>query len=798
ENYQNVTIDNNVFTPFGGSTTYRHITVNTKELSSSSGFYPPVIGATMTNNTFNGSGAAGGIGLAFYNHDNDSPVFNAFTLGTAGNENDFDGTIGTYIYLDGQSGPTAAPVTTMAPWAVNLDGQNNTYAGVLPAAMTFPQLFTLENKIDHKIDNQNLGFVTVKVLNAYVTDINAAQSAINNDYTRIRNAIDFVGNNWNVNLNGSFDWTESNAATSWSLGNDGVVSVNDDYSILVPANLNGVTFTAPIGLGSASISGPGDLAAVNLEGGLVFDGGDNQGWTLSNMTYSGLDLSIGMFNGAGGTDAFNNTTITNNIFNIPTDLNATVAPADVNQNIGLHYSFGTNQTISNNTFNIPGDGVSNGTNYSTSVGMQSNTSGGSVYEGLAITGNTINVQNAQSANPQVILGIWENGHAHTSNINVSGNQFLNLAGGNNPVTNLQRGFRVTSHSGAASTVTYSANTVNGANIGFQWIAGSNFAGNLPVVVTRNTVNGCNTGVLVQSDGLATLTENYVINSLGEGIQFAAPASTGSVNSNDLSGNVGFAINNQTVSNINGTCNWYGFTSAALVAAEINGPVTYIPYLISGTDTDAGTVGFQPVACAACTIIATASATPSSCPSNNNGQATANVTGNVGTVTYLWSNGQTTNPATGLVNGVYTVTVTDVNGCTATASATVTGDNMGPVHNIETALNYCTIQSAIDAVATLNGHHITIDPGTYDEQVLVYKSLTITGVGMTQPIVDFTGTVTGKPTLFDVSADGVTIDNIHFKVKMATVRSAIIASSTGLDLITIKNNVIDPYGTPGGP
>ena len=29
-----------------------------------------------------------------------------------------------------------------------------------------------------------------------------------------------------------------------------------------------------------------------------------------------------------------------------TDLNATVAPADVNQNIGLHYAFGTNQTIS--------------------------------------------------------------------------------------------------------------------------------------------------------------------------------------------------------------------------------------------------------------------------------------------------------------------------------------------------------------------------------------------------------------------------------------------------------------------
>ncbi|MBK9960933.1 MAG: hypothetical protein IPP06_06260 [Saprospiraceae bacterium] len=181
-----------------------------------------------------------------------------------------------------------------------------------------------------------------------------------------------------------------------------MVSPSDDYSILIPANINGVTFTAPEGLSTASINGPGDLPAVNLEGVLVFDGGDNQNWTISNMEFKEFDLSIGMFNGAGGTDAFNNTTITNNTFNIATDLNPVVAPADVSQNIGLHYSFGTNQTISNNTFNIPGDGVSNGANFSSTVAMQSNTSGGAVYNGLSISGNTINILNAQSANPQVV------------------------------------------------------------------------------------------------------------------------------------------------------------------------------------------------------------------------------------------------------------------------------------------------------------------------------------------------------------------------------------------------------------
>src|ERR1019366_3368661 len=158
-----------------------------------------------------------------------------------------------------------------------------------------------------------------------------------------------------------------------------------------------------------------------------------------------------------------------NFIRIPNDLNATVAPADVNQNIGINFSFGTNQSITGNSFQLPGDGVSDSGagNFSSSVAMQSNTSGGSVYDGLNIANNVIHTLNAQSANPQVTLGIWENGHAHTSNITIANNSFLNDAAGNSPALNLERAFRVTSHSGATSTVTYNGNTVSGANIGFQ-------------------------------------------------------------------------------------------------------------------------------------------------------------------------------------------------------------------------------------------------------------------------------------------------------------------------------------------
>ena len=199
----------------------------------------------------------------------------------------------------------------------------------------------------------------------------------------------------------------------------------------------------------------GDLAAINLESFLVFDSslsGASQGWTISKLQIFDFDLSIGMFASA-ATD-YNNTVIQNNLIRIATDLNATVAPVDVNQNIAIHLSFGSNQTVSGNTIQMRGNGLSDSgsLNFSSEVGLQSNTGAGNVYDGLTISNNAIHVLNAQSADPQRVLGIWENGHSHTSNITISGNSFTNDAAGNSPPLNLQTAFRVTSHSSASSLV----------------------------------------------------------------------------------------------------------------------------------------------------------------------------------------------------------------------------------------------------------------------------------------------------------------------------------------------------------
>ncbi len=179
----------------------------------------------------------------------------------------------------------------------------------------------------------------------------------NNNYRRLANVIDCLVDGQTVTLSGVFDWNEPNAAAAWALGNDGIGGNLDDFTLFVRPNLNNITITAA-SLGAATIQGPGDLAAVNLEGVFFFDDGDNQNWTFSNLQILDFDLSIGMFQGAGGADAYSGTTVNNNHFRVATDRNQTAAPGEVSANIGVHYSFGINQTFSNNLFDFAGDGVS--------------------------------------------------------------------------------------------------------------------------------------------------------------------------------------------------------------------------------------------------------------------------------------------------------------------------------------------------------------------------------------------------------------------------------------------------------
>jgi parallel beta-helix repeat protein len=80
-----------------------------------------------------------------------------------------------------------------------------------------------------------------------------------------------------------------------------------------------------------------------------------------------------------------------------------------------------------------------------------------------------------------------------------------------------------------------------------------------------------------------------------------------------------------------------------------------------------------------------------------------------------------------------------------------------VHNINTTLNYDAIQAAINAPQTLDGHTFFVEEGTYCENVVVHKSLSIVGDNRSTTIIDgnFTGIVINI-TASNVNITGFTI------------------------------------------
>jgi hypothetical protein len=99
-----------------------------------------------------------------------------------------------------------------------------------------------------------------------------------------------------------------------------------------------------------------------------------------------------------------------------------------------------------------------------------------------------------------------------------------------------------------------------------------------------------------------------------------------------------------------------------------------------TDTLSATVTLPPA------LAATATETASDTSGAGLGAATVTASGGTGPYTYLWSNGATTATADSLIFGNYTVTVTDANGCSETASVAinfpVNTNNLTVMGNIE--------------------------------------------------------------------------------------------------------------------
>jgi parallel beta-helix repeat protein len=78
----------------------------------------------------------------------------------------------------------------------------------------------------------------------------------------------------------------------------------------------------------------------------------------------------------------------------------------------------------------------------------------------------------------------------------------------------------------------------------------------------------------------------------------------------------------------------------------------------------------------------------------------------------------------------------------------------PVHNLSTGFDYPSIQEAIDAPQTLDGHTILVDSGIYTECISVNKSLKLAGESMNTTTINGNG----QSKVVEIKARGVVLSN----------------------------------------
>jgi hypothetical protein len=300
---RNLNILNNVFTPAASATDFCFIHASTRQQGTKAGGGPFHSGINIKGNEFNGNAQAStsrtAISLARHSGTvAPNETFTSIAIGGALTEaNTFKSNLGRFIELDpyaGAFGSIGAPYSALTgsdvgpstPFDVSFDASQNIY-GITSGqkrptdvGTTMADLFEIENKIQHKIDYDPLGFVTVKPLNAYVTT-----SSFLSGYSTepaISRAITAASDGWTINTQ-SHTYPEAGITI-----NKNLTFANNGTTVLKNVTMNGsgktLTLSNDYDIDNASVltltdgnvnTGSNILTLSNATSGAISNGGAN-------------------------------------------------------------------------------------------------------------------------------------------------------------------------------------------------------------------------------------------------------------------------------------------------------------------------------------------------------------------------------------------------------------------------------------------------------------------------------------------------------------------------------------------
>lgn len=615
-NYANITIRNSAITNCGVNGTAidpeaaAAITIKARDDASSYNSFPATLNnVTVVNNIINGP--QNGLRLGEYGKTNLTPT------NVQVHENSFSGPFANKALIN------RTPVTTNA----TCNWYGITSAGVA-ALISGPVTYTpfLSNGTDN---SPSIGFQPVPnsctgCLGGSVTNINTSevfcsiQAAINATATVNGHTLNVGPGTYNENLTINKSLTLIGANENIACGS------RETESVIAPASGVPVTITADgVTLNGFEITAPSSTYAIS------------------------------------GSGRSNQTIIFNNIHDIGTALTSGNVHAYL-YNVSSSPSAATNVTVSDNCFTNISSASLTGSSAS-AIGILQSLSTGTLT-GLNIERNTINQVNVNT-------GLWPSGKiAYGIQLNTGSAGYQTTTG--KIVNAVIRSNEVTNLSGHISTgIGLEGNTENA-------VVENNSVANLSGTKTAGRSGGG-----YDLNGLKIESNRYVGTVTVRNNSFQTNTFTHSAGSG-----FGYAVANYVPSSLGIAtlnCNWYGTNvyndivdNVTLTGKIFNKDLCqtiFAPYLISGTDSEPTTIGFQTTeVCTSCALALTTSSTAANFPANNDGTVSVSVSGGSGTYTYSWNTVpvQTGATATGLAAGMYTVIVTDVNGCQATAQAVV--------------------------------------------------------------------------------------------------------------------------------